>query len=172
MAKRTATQTERALWSSAMRGVRRLSAEPAPPLPDPRETPSPSAEPVLAPTPTPPSKRPAPGGVDSATQERLRRGRVQVDARIDLHGMTQAQAFAALLGFVDSSARAGRRALLIITGKGAVSEGGGVLRRSVPAWLAASPLSGRILAIAPAHVRHGGDGALYVLLRRERRVKP
>lgn len=91
--------------------------------------------------------------------------------------MTQAEAFGALLGFVESSARAGRRALLVITGKGAVGpnatgKGGGVLRRSVPGWLAASAVARRILTVTPAHIRHGGDGAFYVLLRRERPPKP
>jgi DNA-nicking Smr family endonuclease len=167
MAKRSATEAERSLWSAAMRDVRRLRTEPAtvpPPVPG-----NANAAPA-APEPAPaPAKRRSPGDVDRATLERLKRGRVTIEARIDLHGMTQGQAFSALLGFVDSSARAGRRAILIITGKGAVSEGGGVLRRNVPSWLAASPLAGRILTIAPAHLRHGGDGALYVLLRKASR---
>jgi DNA-nicking Smr family endonuclease len=109
-----------------------------------------------------------PGGIDRATLERLRRGQVTVEARMDLHGMDQRQAFAALMGFLDTSSRLGRRALLIITGKGAAGDGGGVLRRNAPAWLMASPMAGRILATAPAHARHGGEGAFYVLLRRKR----
>jgi DNA-nicking Smr family endonuclease len=109
-----------------------------------------------------------PGGVDRATVDRMRRGQVSVDARIDLHGMDQRTAFAALMGFVEASSRAGRRALLVITGKGSAGEGAGVLRRNAPAWLMASPLSGRILTTEPAHPRHGGDGAFYVLLRRKR----
>jgi DNA-nicking Smr family endonuclease len=150
-----------------MRDVRRLSpsttvvtpiiVEPAPDPPPDR---------VAAAPPLAPPRRPGP--VDSATLERLKRGQVNVDARIDLHGMDQRQAFAALMGFVDSSSRAGRRALLVITGKGSLSQGGGVLRRNVPHWLMSSPLSRRILTIAPAHTRHGGDGALYVMLRRPR----
>jgi DNA-nicking Smr family endonuclease len=109
-----------------------------------------------------------PGGVDRATVERLKRGQVAVDGRIDLHGMDQRAAFAALLGFIDTSSRSGKRALLVITGKGALADGGGVLRRNAPSWLMASPLAGRILTIQPAHIRHGGDGAFYVLLRRKR----
>jgi DNA-nicking Smr family endonuclease len=111
---------------------------------------------------------PKPGGVDGATLTRVKRGKIEVDARIDLHGMDQRAAFATLLGFVETSSRAGRRALLVITGKGPASKGGGVLRRNVPGWLMASPLAARILAIEPAHLRHGGEGAFYVLLRRRR----
>ncbi|HTJ63608.1 MAG TPA: Smr/MutS family protein [Alphaproteobacteria bacterium] len=133
----------------------------------------PAAEPapkIFEPPPAPVAAAtvPKPGGVDGATLTRLKRGKVEVDGRIDLHGMDQRAAFATLLGFVDTASRTGRRALLVITGKGPVSQGGGVLRRNVPAWLMASPLAGRILAIEPAHLRHGGEGAFYVLLRRKR----
>lgn len=168
MRKRGATEAERALWRTAMRDVRQYRAEPSSPAPAPPAIPI-RTDAAQTPAVEPPRPRPVPGGVDRATEERLKRGRVTIDGRIDLHGMTQAEAFGALLGFVDSSARAGRRMLLVVTGKGAVSQGGGVLRRSVPAWLAASPLSRRILTVTPAHLRHGGDGALYVLLRKERR---
>ena len=81
--------------------------------------------------------------------------------------MTQAEAFPALLGFLLRSAEAGRRTVLVITGKGPGGQGG-VLRRSAPGWLMASPQVRRILTIVPAHVRHGGDGAFYVMLRRDR----
>ena len=172
MAKRSATDAERTLWRTAMRDVRRFRTDAAPALaahaPASRlsETPPESPQPESFQPVAPPAR--APGGVDRTTEERIRRGRIAVDGRIDLHGMTQAEAFPALLGFVETSARGGKRALLVITGKGAVSQGGGVLRRSVPGWLAASPLARRILTVAPAHLRHGGDGALYVLLRRDR----
>jgi DNA-nicking Smr family endonuclease len=154
-----------------MRDVRRLNPVAAPPVPVVQPIPEPPAEPVAPVIANPPAQRrsdPAPGPVDGMTLERLRGGRARVDGRIDLHGMDQRQAHAALLGFVDSSARAGRRTLLVITGKGAISQGGGVLRRNVPHWLMASPFSRRILTIAPAHTRHGGDGALYVMLRKPR----
>jgi DNA-nicking Smr family endonuclease len=82
--------------------------------------------------------------------------------------MDQRAAFASLMGFIENSARAGRRAVLVITGKGPAGEGGGILRRNVPTWLAASTLGGRILTIQSAHPRHGGEGAFYVLLRRRR----
>ena len=166
MARRAPTQSERALWRTAMRGVRPLDSEAALPA-----VPSAPDPPVVVDTPAVPAAAPViskPGGVDGATLTRVKRGRIEVDARIDLHGMDQRAAFATLLGFVDKSSRAGRRALLVITGKGPSAQGGGVLRRNVPAWLMASPLAGRILAIETAHLRHGGEGAFYVLLRRRR----
>ena len=165
--RRSPTQAERALWGVATRDVRPLDPTAIlpvfPPLPEPDPVPPPIV--VAA---TAPAIARAPGGVDRVTVERLKRGQVAVEARIDLHGMDQRAAFASLMGFVETSSRAGRRALLIITGKGAPREGGGVLRRNAPNWLMASPLAGRILTIQPAHTRHGGEGAFYVLLRRRR----
>ena len=102
--------------------------------------------------------------------ERLRRGRLAPEARLDLHGMTLERAHAALTGFVlDADARE-LRLLLVITGKGREPDAAawpqrhGMLRHSVPHWLAAPPLAGRILQVAPAHQRHGGGGAYYVYL--------
>ncbi len=164
--RRAATEAEKLLWSAAMRGVRKL-APPNPPaeISEPAEfLPVSSVKIISKPEPAKPKLR-APGSVDGATLERLRRGQVKIDSRIDLHGLDQSQAFTTLMGFMDVSARAGRRCLLIITGKGPAGHGG-ILRRNVPAWLTSSQMAGRILTIAPAHPRHGGDGAFYVLLRR------
>jgi DNA-nicking Smr family endonuclease len=94
----------------------------------------------------------------------VRRGRYPVAARLDLHGLTQAEAHRALCGFIALSRAAGRRCILVITGHGRLS--GGVLRASVPRWLAEPSLRRHILAIAPARPQDGGNGALYVLLRR------
>jgi DNA-nicking Smr family endonuclease len=96
----------------------------------------------------------------------LRRGQIVPDGRIDLHGLDQRAAFTSLMRFVELSLQEGRRALLVITGKGPAAQGGGVLRRNVPGWLAAGPFAPRILTVTSAHSRHGGDGAFYVLLRR------
>ena len=158
------------LWETAMHGVRPIRPKPIvpklEPLPPPA-TPVAADPPSQAPAP-PPSPPYAPGGVDRATVERLRRGQIAIEARIDLHGMTQAEAHPALMGFIASSIRLGRRAVLVITGKGPVSQGGGVLRRNAPHWLASSPLAPKILTTVSAHAKHGGDGAFYVLLRRAR----
>jgi len=101
-------------------------------------------------------------GVDRATAERLKRGRRPVEASLDLHGMTQAEAHRALAGFVTGSRAAGRRCVLVITGHGRSS--GGILKSAVPRWLHEPELRHHVLAIAPARPQHGGSGALYLLL--------
>lgn len=120
-------------------------------------------------------------GLDKRSAQRLQRGKTEIDGRIDLHGMTQAEARSALTGFVTGGHRHDRRCLLVITGKGRpASERGdrpwsddgrsapGVLRRMVPRWLEEAPLADRVLAYSPAQPKHGGSGALYVLLKRRR----
>ena len=105
-------------------------------------------------------------GLDRRTAVRLRRGRLPVEARLDLHGMSQVEAHIALTGFIESAANRGRRCVLIITGKGVRGEG--VLRRSVPRWLNDERLRPYLLAIENAQPEDGGHGALYILLRRQR----
>jgi DNA-nicking Smr family endonuclease len=122
------------------------------------------AAPVAKPPPAPPPPLDQFAGVDRATAERLRRGRRAIEARLDLHGMTQAEAHRALAGFVAASRAAGRRCVLLITGHGRSS--GGILKHAVPRWLDEPELRRHVLAIAPARPQHGGHGALYVLLRR------
>ena len=147
----------------------------AKPLPDtetPGEAPMPPAPPTRARKPTtvrePPLTVGDTAGVDRRTTERLRRGKLPVEAVLDLHGHTQDQAYQALERFVAGSATAGRRCVLVITGKGAVSTGGGVLRRQFPMWLSAPSLRPYILTLMSAQPQHGGAGAIYVLLRRKR----
>ena len=105
-------------------------------------------------------------GIDRANAERLKRGRRPIEARLDLHGMTQAEAHAALSRFIAGSRAAGRRCVLVITGHGRIS--GGVLKQSVPRWLHEPSMRRQLLAIAPAQPQHGGAGALYLLLRRSK----
>lgn len=98
-----------------------------------------------------------------------------IEGRIDLHGMTQAQAHAALQRFIVASRAMDRRLVLVITGKGwdpmasRPEHAVGVLRRSVPRWLDTPPLSQHVAAITDAHAKDGGTGALYVLLKRQRK---
>lgn len=106
-------------------------------------------------------------GLDRRTAERLRRGDIPIERRLDLHGMTQADAHAALDHFVRRAWMDGKRMLLVITGKGAAGTGG-VLRNGIPRWLAAGENAVRVLRIESAQARHGGGGAYYVLLRRRR----
>ena len=85
-----------------------------------------------------------------------------------LIGMVQTEAHRALNSYVAQAQSSGLRCIIVITGKGRVSEGGGVLRNQVPQWLNSPALRPLILAFTPAQPRDGGDGALYVLLRRKR----
>jgi len=108
-------------------------------------------------------------GLDRKTKTRMRRGKLDVDRRIDLHGMTQHNAQRALIDFIESSYHADQKVLLVITGKGLTRQGEvGVLRRAVPQWLNQSPISSWIRGFSYAARQHGGEGALYVLLRRRR----
>lgn len=159
MTRRSLSAEERALWRAAMRDVaQREEAEAAAPAEAP------------APPPRQPTRRtaaPAPAsGIDRRSVQRLRRGERPIEARLDLHGMTQEEAHQVLAGFIARAWAAERRSLLVITGKGGAR--GGVLRRAVPRWLGEAPNAGRVLAFVPAQPKDGGEGALYVLLRRRR----
>ena len=127
--------------------------------------------PALKPKPkpaAPPLSHGAAPGVDKRTADNLRRGRMSIEARIDLHGLTQAEAHRALTAFVDGQQSAGRRCVLVVTGKGAWREGGGVLREAVPRWLNEPALRQKVLSFSYAQPKDGGEGALYILLRRLR----
>jgi DNA-nicking Smr family endonuclease len=102
--------------------------------------------------------------LDRHRERELRRGAIRIEARLDLHGMTQVEAYAALAKFLTTEAKAGRRNLLVITGKG--HAGQGVLRSNLAGWLESLPLTVPILALRPAAPKDGGTGAFYVLLKR------
>lgn len=131
------------------------------------------AKPPASPAPPSPAKalpELAPGhsaGIDKRNAQRLKRGQLRPEARVDLHGMIQTEAQAVLNEFIAESYMAGRRNVLVITGKGSVREGG-VLRRMVPRWLNLSPLRAMVVAIEQATPRDGGGGAYYLRLRRRR----
>ena len=141
------------------------------PLPPLEEPPLPPIEVKPAPPPAPPPPAPVhvslsrPNGVDGQTLRRLAKGERVVEASIDLHGMTVQAAHIALRGFVESQSRAGKRCLLVITGKGAPDRPSR-LRQEVPLWLENWSPPG--LAVTQPKPRHGGAGALYVLLQRRR----
>ncbi|HEY1363219.1 MAG TPA: Smr/MutS family protein [Xanthobacteraceae bacterium] len=124
-------------------------------------------------SPSTPLKRAGPlEPIERRLKQRLARGRVAIDARIDLHGKTQRDAYPALLGFLRRAQTDGARFVLVITGKGTVAGedgyGRGVLRRQVPLWLALPEFRPYVSGFEDAHVGHGGEGALYVRLRRRR----
>jgi DNA-nicking Smr family endonuclease len=128
-----------------------------------------------------PHERPGPplGRIERRESRQIAGGRVVVDARIDLHGHRQREAYGALKDFLARSRAAGHRYVLVITGKGAVraedeaapfyeTQETGVLKRAVPRWLAEPGFRELIVSFGPAHIRHGGEGALYIRLRRDR----
>lgn len=119
---------------------------------------------VLAATPPAP---PVLAALDRRQRKRVAKGRDAIDGRIDLHGLTQAEAHDALAHFLHSAVRREARLVLVITGKGS-REGGGVLRRQVPLWLALPDFRALVIGFETAHIAHGGDGAFYVRLRRAR----
>lgn len=134
------------------------------------------------PRPRDPSPRPAPDlrpgaapGLDGATHDKLKRGRLPIQGKLDLHGMDRVRAHRALGRFLESAAAQGRRCVLVVTGKGGTrpgedsfGQGTGVLKSEVPRWLNEAALRPLILAFSAAQARHGGAGALYVYLRRRR----
>ena len=184
--RRTPTADELTLWSRAMADTEPLPGrEPPPssePEPAPREAPSNGSGPVAtaappgsrhwAPRPPVPAPVPPllpldpsrPAGLDRRSWLRLKRGRQQIDASLDLHGLTQAEAHGRLTRFLADAQRRGHRCVLVITGRGLYR--GGVLRQMVPRWLGEPPNRGRVLTYSPARLHHGGEGALYLLLRR------
>jgi DNA-nicking Smr family endonuclease len=124
-----------------------------------------------------------PGGVNGATEDRLRRGLIEPGARIDLHGMTQTAAHRTLFAWLTTAHARGHRLVLVVTGKGnpvaraaspsatpswadGPARQGGILKQMVPRWLNEAELAALIAYIRPAHAKHGGNGALYVYLRK------
>ncbi|OAF02292.1 DNA mismatch repair protein MutS [Bradyrhizobium centrolobii] len=99
---------------------------------------------------------------------KLSRGRSEIEARLDLHGMTQMRAHRALSGFLQRAHHDGLTFVLVITGKGRSGGESGVLRRQVPEWLSLPEFRAFVVGFEEAHVGHGGEGALYVRIRRAR----
>lgn len=171
------------LWRAVTADVKPIARDSAPPPgkkpAQPEATNKPAGEKArpavrLRPAAPPPGPdRPAlehgvAAGLDRRSLERLRRGQMEIEAELDLHGYTQAEAHHALTAFIEGQAGAGRRCVIVVTGKGAAREGGGVLKSAVPGWLNEPDLRQHILAFCHARPNDGGAGALYVLLRRIR----
>jgi len=107
--------------------------------------------------------------IDARTLQRLKRGQIRIEARLDLHGMSRHQAYDALHPFLTGAQAAGKRCVLVITGKGQKGyEMQGILRAALPEWLDESRYRPLVLTHVPAHKRDGGGGAFYVYLRRAR----
>jgi DNA-nicking Smr family endonuclease len=174
------SEVELALWRQVARTVKplpgRAPVEPEPPQPVASATagePQPVAlVPVASPRPPRPAQPPL-APLERRLRTQLRRGQQSVEAVIDLHGLRQDEAHAALRGFLRLQQVRGAKLVLVVTGKGAAGEFGfgeerGVLRRNVPHWLRLPDLRPLVLGFDEAEQRHGGGGALYVRLRRAR----
>ncbi|MFO1186898.1 MAG: Smr/MutS family protein [Alphaproteobacteria bacterium] len=118
--------------------------------------------------------------IDRRTDQKLKRGRIEIEATLDLHGLTEARAHARLNTFLKGAVEDGRRTVLVITGKGGARGGGesfmpsdrrGVLREAVPRWIVEPPLCDLVWGLRPAGQRHGGAGAFYVLLKKVRKPR-
>lgn len=170
MARRNLSKDEMALWRRVARSARPLHDEPQPieegaakPLPG---LPHKRAAPVAV--HRPPTSR-APGHIEKPLLRRISKGRQQIDARLDLHGLRVAEALPRLQRFLETAQMRGAKVVLVITGKGSgAGTMGGVLRREVPLWLSQQPLRRLVVGFGEAERRHGGEGALYVQLRRSR----
>lgn len=182
--KRALSDEEHALWESVAKSIKPLRkrvraakaelAEDVPlanlekseksslrPVVPPRIAKSPIIKPAASPPLAPIGRR---------ERAQLSKGRKEIDARLDLHGMTQARAHRALLGFLHRANADGMTFVLIITGKGMSGDNPerGVLRRQVPEWLSLPEFRGLVVGFEEAHIGHGGAGALYVRVRRAR----
>ncbi|MFC0240520.1 Smr/MutS family protein [Rhodopseudomonas telluris] len=180
--KRHLSEDERALWDSVAKQVKPLRGRPrltrielvvSPPdaatkPPAPAPSPQPVKRSVKLATPMSP---PPLASLGRRERSHLSRGRKDIDARIDLHGMTQARAHHALLRFLQRASHDGLSFVLVITGKGARLGGDperGVLRRQVPHWLSLPEFRAYVVGFDEAAIGHGGEGALYVRVRRAR----
>jgi DNA-nicking Smr family endonuclease len=165
--KRPLKPEEQRIWSLVAATVHPLQGRDAPKRPRPQTLDAPAR---IAPTRAEEAKqrlREALEGIEPNRRHRIVREREEIGARIDLHGLTQDRARPALEAFLQRAFDDGWRAVLVITGKGV--QGDGVLRRRVPDWLGAPHLSHIVAGISEAHRRHGGEGALYVALKRKPR---
>lgn len=178
---RKLTEDDKTLWSRVKRSTtpliqpRPLEDLALPPQPRKIKKPVAPEAPKITTVPLPPTKPQAPA-MDIRNFERLRRGKLKPERRIDLHGMTADRAKHTLTDFVLTSYARDIRLVLVITGKGqhardqgySVPDRPGVLRRSLPIWVSQPPLRDVTLELVEAHQRHGGGGAFYLYLRRRR----
>jgi DNA-nicking Smr family endonuclease len=169
---------ERELWTGITRSIAPLrpqkepqkesKPESAAAVSVPRKAATKAKPATVATLPVKPALPPALAPLSRRMKQRLARGTEKIDGRLDLHGRTQAQAHAALLGFLHSAQARDAKNVLVITGKGLRGGEGehGVLRRQVPLWLKLPEFRSLVVGFEDAHIGHGGEGALYVRLRK------
>jgi DNA-nicking Smr family endonuclease len=178
VSKRVPSGEERELFEEALKDAKPLKGRARPRIKAAKPAP---AKPAPQPQFELPVKRTrtGPSGLDGRTADRLRRGQLEPEARLDLHGLTEASAHRALLTFVKGAQARGLRLVLVVTGKGAKEDiadapfemdltrrARGVLKTMTPRWLRERDLESLVADVRSAHRRHGGDGALYVYLRK------
>ncbi|WP_321395768.1 Smr/MutS family protein [Emcibacter sp.] len=186
MTRRRLTEEEKKLWSKVTRDVQQRSpdlvpAEQEDAIPSgrkPAKKPASHVTPRARPVPQRQEHAPV-VAVDHNWQQKLRRGKVSVEGKIDLHGMTQDRAYGVLSGYIHRARASGKRVILVITGKGGPKRDfagmsmrdfeyrRGVLRDQVPNWLSSGDLRGSVVSFFSANREHGGEGALYVILKKE-----
>ena len=165
------TDEDRVLWSlvaksaKPLKGRNPLKDEPSKPAAE-EKIPAPAAKAAASPTAATPKRQHVTHALDRPTLDKLSKGKLPIEGRVDLHGMTQSEAHALLLSFLQRAHAGGVRYVLVITGKGFSSDGNGVLKRQVPAWLSTPPFRMLVSSHDLAARRHGGEGALYVRLRK------
>jgi DNA-nicking Smr family endonuclease len=166
------TDEDRVLWSLVARSAKPLKGrhpiedETRKPAAEERMTSAAIAAPA-APTAALPKRQHVTHALDRPTLDKLSKGKLAIEGRVDLHGMTQSEAHGLLLSFLQRAHASGVRYVLVITGKGFSSGGDGILRRQVPAWLSTPPFRALVSSHDVSARHHGGEGALYVRLRRK-----
>lgn len=175
--RRGLTEEDRILWHAVASSATPLKGKELPHAPDPlpqiteaggEQTPSPST-PATVPKDTLRSHPRQPAqNIDQPTRDKIAKGRIVIEGKVDLHGLTQSEAYSMLLGFLHQAHARHKRHVLVVTGKGASFGSEGVLKRAVPAWFATAPFRSLVGGFHEASRQHGGAGALYVKLRRHR----
>lgn len=150
---------DREAWARVAETATPLKGRKAHPPPRPVLK-APAKTPALS-QPSPLPRQSKPPQIDRALVDKIVRGDIPLEARLDLHGLSERAAHAALNSFVSSALAMGLKRALVITGKGQ-----GILRAAVPRWLSTPPLSGVVTATGRAAIRHGGEGAFYLLIKR------
>ncbi|MCW5687670.1 MAG: Smr/MutS family protein [Pseudolabrys sp.] len=184
--RRVLSYEERVLWSTITKTMTPLRPEepaatvdettPEPAAPRPRAAKTKVSETASVVAPSPPKPAPIAPPLTRRAKRSLARGKQDIDARLDLHGLTQSEAHDVLLRFLRAASARGARLVLVITGKGVArtahfDDSGrerGVLRRQVPQWLSLPEFRAYVIGFEDAHIAHGGEGALYVRVRRAR----
>jgi DNA-nicking Smr family endonuclease len=176
--RRVLSREERVLWTTITKSIAPLRELPASDIDDAAAEPAAPVRPVkravkpgqTVPAPVEKKSPPPLAPLGRRMKQRVARGKDEIDGRLDLHGLTQSEAHAALLRFLRTASSRGARLVLVITGKGARAAEGerGVLKRQVPHWLGLPEFRALVIGFEDAHITHGGEGALYVRVRRMR----